>query len=163
VDRLNGTGWGGQDAHARRCLGRLPSGIAPGRWHRICASALPGCRSAAGLSTEREAEISMMSVAGSNPSPRPCLRAGTAVTLVALASLVAHLLTAGRYGFHRDELYYIACGMHPAWGYVDHPALTPLLARLATALFGGSLIGLRLCAALAAAAVIALTGGDGRR
>jgi hypothetical protein len=100
----------------------------------------------------------MSRTAGPNPTPRSILRGGTPVLLVALGSLVAHLLTAGRYGFHRDELYYIACGMHPAWGYVDHPALTPLLARLAVTLFGGSLVGLRLIAALAAAAVILLTG-----
>ncbi len=115
-------------------------------------------RHIAGRDMGGETENSMSRTAGQNPSPRSIPRGGTPVYLVALASLIAHLLTAGRYGFHRDELYYIACGMHPAWGYVDHPALTPLLARLAVALFGGSLVGLRLLAALAAAAVIVLTG-----
>src|SRR5947209_20423863 len=99
-----------------------------------------------------ETTSSMSHTADQRP-PRSVLRGGTAIFRIALASLVAHLFTAGRYGFHRDELYYIACGMHPAWGYVDHPALTPLLARLAVTLFGGSLVGLRLIAALAAAAV----------
>lgn len=80
------------------------------------------------------------------------------VWAVALGSFTVHMAVAGRYGFHRDEFYYIACGFHPAWGYVDHPALVPMLARFAVMLFGASVVGLRLFAALAATAVIVLTG-----
>ena len=59
------------------------------------------------------------------------------VAAVAAVSALAHLAVAGRYGWHRDEFYYVICGRHLAWGYVDQPPLTPLLARLAAALPGG--------------------------
>jgi len=45
------------------------------------------------------------------------------------------------YGFYRDEFYYLVCGHHLAWGYVDHPPLVALQARLAEILFGVSPTG----------------------
>jgi hypothetical protein len=83
--------------------------------------------------------------------------------------LLIHLLVNGRYGIFRDELYYIVCGQRLAFGYVDHPPLTPLMARLSRSLFGDSLLGLRLLPALAGAATVVLAGliarklGGGRR
>ncbi len=74
-----------------------------------------------------------------------------AVTAALVATLAA---TAGRYGFHRDELYFRVLGQHPAWGYVDQPPLTPLLVRAATALFGDSLWALRLPAIVLVPAVV---------
>lgn len=68
------------------------------------------------------------------------------------------LLTAGGYGYHRDELYFIQAGSHPAFGYVDQPPLTPLLARAMELLFPGSLLGLRLPSALIAGGIVLLTG-----
>src|SRR6266480_915460 len=73
-------------------------------------------------------------------------------------ALLVHLLTNGRYGYFRDELYYIACGRHLAFGYVDQPPLSILLLRLSQVLLGDSLFAIRLLPALAGAATIALTG-----
>ena len=52
--------------------------------------------------------------------------------------LIVHLATNDTLGFHTDELYYIDAGRHPAFGYVDFPALVPLLARLETDLLGAT-------------------------
>lgn len=70
-------------------------------------------------------------------------RASLAViaALCATKALV-HLALVNRYGYHGDELYFIECGRHLAFGYVDHPPLIPWVARLADEL-GGSLVALR--------------------
>jgi hypothetical protein len=75
---------------------------------------------------------------------------------VAGVVLVAHLLVAGRYDAFRNELYFIVCGRHPAFGYVDAPPLVPLLAAV-TQLAGDHVWLLRLPAVLAAALLVPLT------
>ena len=77
--------------------------------------------------------------------------------VLGLACLGLHLLANGRYGIFRDELYFIACGDRPDWGYVDQPALIPLLASWSHALFGDFLLGFRLLPALVISATVALT------
>src|SRR5438046_1249433 len=77
-------------------------------------------------------------------------------------ALLVHLLTNGRYGYFRDQLYYIACGRHLALGFVDQPPLSILLMRLSQTLFGNSLFAIRLLPALAGAATIAITGAIAR-
>ncbi len=80
------------------------------------------------------------------------------VLYLAAVKLVFHLLIAGRYGIFRDELYYLACGQHLDWGYVDQPPLIALVAWIARHLFGDWLVGLRLIPAIAGAATVWLTG-----
>jgi len=69
-----------------------------------------------------------------------------ALSLAALPFFL-HVLAFNRYGFFRDELYFIVCGRHPALGYVDQPPLTPLLAAASQA-GGQSLWLLRIIPAL---------------
>ena len=83
---------------------------------------------------------------------------------VAAGSVIAlHLATNGTLGFHTDELYYLDCGRHPAFGYVDFPPLVPLLARLETAVLGVTPWTLRLLPALLSGLLVALSGGYVRR
>ena len=83
---------------------------------------------------------------------------------MALLLAVAH-----RYGWHRDELYFLEAGRHLAWGYIDQPSFTPLVARLADELAGADLLALRFLPAVSTAATVVLgaalvreLGGSGR-
>lgn len=97
-------------------------------------------------------------------SARSALASGSAiVAYLAVITLLLHLATAGTYGLFVDELYFLACGEHLAWGYVDMPPLTALQAWLTRALFGDSLLAIRLPPALAGAGLVLLTGALARQ
>jgi len=83
---------------------------------------------------------------------------GAAALLLAL-----RLATNGTLGFHIDELYYLASGRHPAFGYVDFPPIVPLLARLETGLLGVTPWTLRLLPALVGAVNVILSGAYVRK
>ncbi|MGB6639233.1 MAG: glycosyltransferase family 39 protein [Thermoanaerobaculia bacterium] len=74
------------------------------------------------------------------------------------AKLLIHLLTAQGYGYFRDELYYLACADHLAFGYVDQPPLSIFLLWLVRSLFGDSVFALRLLPAVAGAVTVWLVG-----
>src|SRR5579884_3748806 len=73
--------------------------------------------------------------------------------VLAFAAFAAHLATNWRYGYFRDELYFIACAKHLAWGYVDQPPLVAFAAWLSSP-FGYALPALRFLPALAAALTV---------
>jgi hypothetical protein len=82
------------------------------------------------------------------PAPAPAAFTTGPVLAIGAAAAATIVAVAGRYGYHRDELYFVAGGARPDAGYVDHPPLTALLARAVDGLAGGSVYGLRLVAAL---------------
>jgi hypothetical protein len=88
-------------------------------------------------------------IISSNMAPA-WLMAGIAVALQSA--------TNGRYGYFRDELYYLALSHHLAWGYVDLAPLAPLILHVQGFLVGYSLHAIRFLPALAFAFEILLTG-----
>ncbi len=91
-----------------------------------------------------------------NPSSRrPPFAAGMVLSLAACRVLVL-MYSGWYYGFFRDELYYLACSRHLAWGYVDQPPLIALIAWMVRATLGDSMMALRMLPALAGAFEVAL-------
>ena len=80
------------------------------------------------------------------------------VWCAAVVKLITHLYASHFYGYFTDELYYLACARHLAWGYVDQPPLIAAITRLGTAFFGESLPAIRFIPALAGVGKIILTG-----
>jgi hypothetical protein len=77
---------------------------------------------------------------------------------IACAVAILHILTNGRYGFHRDELQFLSDARHLDWGYVSYPPLTPFVEHVALALFGLSSVGLRFFSVIAQAVAIVVCG-----
>src|SRR5258708_38280777 len=91
--------------------------------------------------------------------PKSAWLSDTALLIyIALATVVVHWITGHHYGFHRDELVTLDDSRHLDWGFVAYPPITPFFGRLSLILFGTSLAGFRLFAAVAEAIAVVLTG-----
>jgi Dolichyl-phosphate-mannose-protein mannosyltransferase len=106
-------------------------------------------------------------LSGNNPqaaiytdeAPHSIWSGDTAILIyIALATVIVHIITGGRYGFHRDELATLDDARHLAWGYIAYPPITPFFGRLSLTLFGTSLTGFRFFAALAESGAVVLAG-----
>lgn len=114
---------------------------------------------------------SLRASAGSGPAPAVTGIAPFDLRVIAAAAAVFAVLlaTSTRYGFNRDELYFLQCAHRLGASYVDQPVLTPAVAWISLKLYGPSLLGLRMWPALAAGATVVLAGltarefGGGRR
>src|SRR5207247_4867858 len=89
---------------------------------------------------------------------RETFRDSLALLFVAALALVLHAFAIQRYGYFRDELYYLACSQHLAWGYLDQPPFSLAVLALVRHTIGDSLVALRLLPAIAGAATVFLAG-----
>ena len=87
--------------------------------------------------------------------PLPALSKPVLISVVAVKILV-HVPGLFRYGYFRDELYFLDCARHLDWGYVDCAPLVAVYAKIAL-LLGGSLPALRILPMLAGMGMVALT------
>ncbi len=88
---------------------------------------------------------------------RLAITASTLILCLAACKLAIHLYADRHYGYFVDELYYLACGRHLGWGYVDHPPLIALITRVVQRVIGESLPAIRFLPAVAGAAEVAIT------
>jgi hypothetical protein len=77
---------------------------------------------------------------------------------LAFVKLSLHFLTNGQYGYHLDELYYMASGDRLDWGYAEFPPLVAGVAHLSRSLMGDSLFSIRFFPAIAGALLVVITG-----
>ncbi len=92
----------------------------------------------------------------------PTTRFPGAVWSAAAGAVVLLLAVSGRYGFHRDELYFLVAGRRLDWGFVDQPPLTPLVARVSELVGGVSPTAIRVLPALAVGLVVVMAASMAR-
>jgi Dolichyl-phosphate-mannose-protein mannosyltransferase len=77
---------------------------------------------------------------------------------LAAMGVLLQMATNGRYGYFRDELYFLATSDHLAFGYVDFAPLSSLILHVSRVLFGESQHAIRFFPALALGGNILITG-----
>jgi len=88
--------------------------------------------------------------------PLPPPARGATFALLA-ATVLLHLPALGRYGWFRDELYYVSCAKRLAWGYVDQPPLSIALLAAWRVIVRDSLDGMRVIPLVAHLVTVWLT------
>ncbi len=83
--------------------------------------------------------------------------------ILAVLFFILQIATAWNYGIFRDEMYFLDCGNHLAFGYVDHPPMVALAARIGSSVFGNSILAVRLIPAFAGAALVLIMAAMARR
>jgi 4-amino-4-deoxy-L-arabinose transferase-like glycosyltransferase len=86
-------------------------------------------------------------------------RSGWVIFLIALVQFVLHLWVNAHDNFFRDELYYMAAAQHLSPSYVEYPPFVALAAAFSRAVFGSSVLAIRLLPAVASASMVLLTAG----
>lgn len=80
------------------------------------------------------------------------------ILLFVAIKVVLNLLAISHFGFQRDELLHLALGDHLDWGFKEVPPFIALLAKISTAIFGGSVFATRIFSTLAGGLIIWFTG-----
>ena len=80
------------------------------------------------------------------------------VAILGFIKILILFFYANRFGFMADELYFLDCARHPAWGYADLPPLLPWITWVAMHTIGASLWAVRVYPAIAAGATVVLAG-----
>jgi hypothetical protein len=90
------------------------------------------------------------------PLPR-YINSNKIIVLFALLKILLHLIHP-EYGFHRDELYYLAISRDFSFENLEILPLTPLYMKFITAIFGVSIKAVHLASALCGAGIIVFAG-----
>lgn len=80
------------------------------------------------------------------------------IFLFVVIKIALHLLANSRFGFHRDELLYLALGQHLDWGFKEVPPFIAAVSWLINAVFGDSVFATRLLPSVCSALIIFITG-----
>ncbi|MFA6944663.1 MAG: glycosyltransferase family 39 protein [Pedobacter sp.] len=75
-----------------------------------------------------------------------------------ILKLGIHLISNNNYGFHRDELLYMAMGEHLAWGFKEVPPFVAGTSWLSSVIFGDSVYAIRIFPVIASALIVWFAG-----